>query len=188
MPPCLTTLVTRPPSRPHSCAIIASASSDALFCCASKSGGTYSASITGVIGMTLSRRTVPPVSRTMVHAVAMARLARSASARSTGTRIFLNMNASSGRGGYPTRRDAVTGSSGGRVGQRRVLRLVAAAAAQDVGGEIAHRRPGQGRKGQGARDFDRGKAEPRREQALEDPLPHPPPHLPPPPPPQPLLH
>src|SRR5262249_59448791 len=51
----------------------------------------YSASMTGVIGITLSRRTVPPDPRATLQAVAIARLARSVSARSTGTRILLNM-------------------------------------------------------------------------------------------------
>jgi hypothetical protein len=44
---------------PDSFATMASASSEVARCWASKSAGTYSASITGVIGMTLSRRTAP---------------------------------------------------------------------------------------------------------------------------------
>src|SRR5262249_59675209 len=61
------------------------------FCCASKAGGTSSASITGVIGITLSSRTLPRDSRTMLHAVPIAILASSVSARSTGTSILVNM-------------------------------------------------------------------------------------------------
>src|SRR5579871_3152933 len=59
MPPCRTVQLTCPPSRPHSLAMMASASSADWRCCTSKSGGTYSASITGVIGRTLSRRMLP---------------------------------------------------------------------------------------------------------------------------------
>ncbi len=70
-----------------------SASSDDLRCCTSKSGGTYSASITGVIGKTFSSRTEPPEAFAMATAVAIAGLANSVSARSTGTRICLYMTA-----------------------------------------------------------------------------------------------
>jgi len=50
-----------------------SASSDDWRCCTSKSGGTYSRSITGVIGSTLINRTVPP-SRAPTHGVGDRRL------------------------------------------------------------------------------------------------------------------
>ena len=46
--------------------MMASASSADLRCCTSKSGGTYSASITGVIGSTLTSRTEPPDVRAIV--------------------------------------------------------------------------------------------------------------------------
>ncbi len=72
---------------------MASASSDDLRCCTSKSGGTYSASITGVIGSTLTSRTAPPDARAIAHAAAIAGLANSVSARSTGTRTCLYMTA-----------------------------------------------------------------------------------------------
>src|SRR3954471_2205525 len=76
---------------PDSRATIDSASSAVSRCCASKSAGTYSASITGVIGITLSRCTVPLQVCARVAAVARAGLARSVSARSIGTRIELNI-------------------------------------------------------------------------------------------------
>jgi len=60
----------------------------------SKSAGTYSASITGVIGSTFRRRTVPLQVCDSVAAVAIAGLARSVSARSIGTRMDLNICAS----------------------------------------------------------------------------------------------
>jgi hypothetical protein len=63
-------------------------------CWASKSAGTYSASITGVIGRTLSRRTMPLQVCDSVAAVAIAGFARSVSARSIGTRMDLNICAS----------------------------------------------------------------------------------------------
>src|SRR4051812_46006294 len=94
MPPCRTAVVIRAASIPDSFATIASASSDALRCSASKSAGTYSASITGVIGCTLSRRTWPFQVCDSVAAVAMAGFARSVSARSIGTSIDLNIRAS----------------------------------------------------------------------------------------------
>src|SRR6516162_6157019 len=84
----------REASMPDSCATIASASSEVWRCWASKSAGTYSASITGVIGSTLSRRTVPLQVCDSVAAVAIAGFARSVSARSIGTRIDLNICAS----------------------------------------------------------------------------------------------
>src|ERR1043166_5128223 len=91
MPPWRTFQLTWRASSPHSWAMIDSASSADWRCCASKSGGTYSASITGVIGSTLSRRTLPPEARTREMAVSIEGLASSVSARSTGTRICLNM-------------------------------------------------------------------------------------------------
>jgi len=55
---------------------------------------TYSASITGVIGITLSSRTAPFQVCDKVAAVAIAGFARSVSARSIGTRMDLNICAS----------------------------------------------------------------------------------------------
>src|SRR6202035_1622713 len=72
---------------PVSLATMAIASSAEARCCASKSGGTYSASITGVIGKTLTRRIEPFDSFAIIKAVAMAGLANSTSARSIGTRM-----------------------------------------------------------------------------------------------------
>src|ERR1700751_1444790 len=94
MPPWPTTVEIREASMPDSRATMASASSEVWRCWASKSAGTYSASITGVIGNTLSRRTVPFQFCDRVAAVAIAGLARSVSARSIGTRIELNICAS----------------------------------------------------------------------------------------------
>src|SRR3954454_6362855 len=94
MPPWRTTLEIRAASIPDSRATMASASSEVWRCCSSKSAGTYSASITGVIGSTLSRRTVPLQVSDSVAAVAIAGLARSVSARSMGTRMDLNICAS----------------------------------------------------------------------------------------------
>src|SRR5580700_10426274 len=76
---------------PVSLATMAIASSAEARCCASKSGGTYSASITGVVGKTLIRRIVPFDSFAIIRAVAMAGLASSTSARSIGTRMRLYM-------------------------------------------------------------------------------------------------
>src|SRR5665213_1870433 len=94
MPPCRTTPEMCWASMPDSRATMASASSDVWRCWASKSAGTYSASITGVIGSTLSRRTVPLQVCDSVAAVAIAGLASSVSARSIGTRMDLNICAS----------------------------------------------------------------------------------------------
>jgi hypothetical protein len=94
MPPCRTAAEMRDASMPDSLATIASASSEVARCWASKSDGTYSASITGVIGKTLSSRTEPFQVCDRVAAVAIAGLARSVSARSIGTRIDLNICAS----------------------------------------------------------------------------------------------
>src|SRR3954447_1288936 len=94
MPPWRTTLEMREPSMPDSRATMASASSEVWRCCSSKSAGTYSVSITGVIGSTLSRRTAPLQVCDSVAAVAIAGFARSVSARSMGTRMELNICAS----------------------------------------------------------------------------------------------
>src|SRR5882724_8292481 len=94
LPPCRTTLEMREVSMPDSRATMASASSEVWRCWVSKSAGTYSASITGVIGKTLSRRTVPFQVCDSVAAVAIAGFARSESARSSGTRMELNICAS----------------------------------------------------------------------------------------------
>src|SRR6266568_9311447 len=94
MPPCRTTVEMRDAAMPDSCATIASASSEVSRCWASKSAGTYSASITGVIGNTLSSRTAPFQVCDSVAAVAIAGFARSVSARSSGTRMDLNICAS----------------------------------------------------------------------------------------------
>src|SRR3982074_3467163 len=91
MPPWRTVELTRAGSSPHSLQLIAMSSPADLRCCMSKSGGTYSASITGVMGRTLSRRTLPPEAPTSETAVSIAGLASSTSARSIGTRICLNM-------------------------------------------------------------------------------------------------
>src|SRR5215510_6723530 len=93
MPPWRTVAETRAASRPHSWLMMPSASSADLRCWTSKSGGTYSASITGVIANTLTRRIDPPDVRAISIAVLIAGLARSVSARSTGTKIFLYMTA-----------------------------------------------------------------------------------------------
>src|SRR5258708_2561946 len=71
--------------------MIVSASSADWRCWASKSDGTYFASMTGVIGNTFMSRTAPPDALASDTAVSIADLARSVSARSTGTRIFLNI-------------------------------------------------------------------------------------------------
>src|SRR5215468_585062 len=81
-------------SMPDSRATMASASSEVCRCWVSKSAGTYSASITGVIGITLRIRTVPFIACDSVAAVAIAGRARSVSARSIGTRMDLNISAS----------------------------------------------------------------------------------------------
>src|SRR4051794_7592530 len=91
MPPWRTTLEIRGASMPDSRATMVSASSDEARCCTSKSAGTYSASITGVIGSTLSSRTEPLQVCDSVAAVAIAGFARSVSARSIGTRMDLNI-------------------------------------------------------------------------------------------------
>src|SRR4249920_1179924 len=81
-------------SMPDSLATMESASSEVWRCWVSKSAGTYSASITGVIGSTLRMRTAPLSACDRVAAVAIAGLARSVSARSIGTRMDLNICAS----------------------------------------------------------------------------------------------
>src|ERR1019366_4692437 len=94
MPPCRTTVEMRAASMPDSRATMASASSEVWRCWVSKSAGTYSASITGVIGSTLRSRTAPLQVCDNVAAVAIAGFARSVSARSIGTRMDLNICAS----------------------------------------------------------------------------------------------
>src|SRR4029079_4138241 len=91
MPPCRTAVEMRRRSMPDSLATMASASSEVCRCWVSKSAGTYSASITGVIGNTLRSRTEPFQVCESVAAVAIAGLARSVSARSSGTRMDLNI-------------------------------------------------------------------------------------------------
>src|SRR5579871_1222837 len=86
----------RSAAMPDSRATIVSASSDDCRCWVSKPAGTYWASITGVIVSTLSRRTRPPATPLSVAALAIAGLAYSASARSIGTRMFLNTCVSCG--------------------------------------------------------------------------------------------
>src|SRR4051794_1476013 len=103
----------RPAGMPDSRATIDSASSAASRCCAPESAGPYSAGITGVLGIPLSKCTgplpvfprvaaggrggvpqygsVPLQGCARVAAVARAGLARSVSARSIGTRIELNI-------------------------------------------------------------------------------------------------
>src|SRR4051812_6461366 len=81
-------------SMPDSRATMASASSEVRRCWVSKSAGTYSASITGVICSTFKSRTEPFQVCDNVAAVAIAGLARSVSARSIGTRMDLNICAS----------------------------------------------------------------------------------------------
>src|ERR1700685_3498042 len=85
--PCSTALEILSGASPVSLATMAIASSAEARCCASKSGGTYSASITGVVGRTLTRRSEPLDSFAIIRAVAMAGLASSTSARSIGTRM-----------------------------------------------------------------------------------------------------
>src|SRR5580692_10685189 len=91
MPPWRTAVLMRPASSPLSLAMMVRASAADCCCWASKSGGTYSASITGVVGSTLSSRTDPPDAFASETAVSIAAFARSVSARSTGTRICLNI-------------------------------------------------------------------------------------------------
>src|SRR4029077_9011046 len=91
MPPWRTVEDTREGGKPVSLTTIESASSAAWRCCTSKSGGTYSASITGVSGSTLMKRISPSDGAAIISAVATAGLAKSGSARSIGTRILLYM-------------------------------------------------------------------------------------------------
>src|SRR5919198_6106713 len=91
MPPWRTVEDTREAGKPVSLTTMESASSAALRCCTSKSGGTYSASMTGVSGSTLMKRIVPSDGAAIIIAVATAGLAKSGSARSIGTRILLYM-------------------------------------------------------------------------------------------------
>src|SRR6266436_5662043 len=94
MPPCRTAVEMREASMPDSRATMASASSEVWRCWVSKSAGTYSASITGVIGSTFKRRTAPLQVCDSVAAVAIAGFARSVSERSIGTRMDLYICAS----------------------------------------------------------------------------------------------
>src|SRR5437762_3993945 len=95
MPPWRTIDDTRDGPSSVSLQMMASASSADLRCCASKSGGTYSASITGVSGSTLTSRTVAFDGPAIITAVVTAGLARSGSVRSIGTRMCLYMAPSS---------------------------------------------------------------------------------------------
>src|SRR5580700_176116 len=100
MPPWRTTLEICAASMPDSRATMVSASSEVWRCWVSKSAGTYSASITGVIGSTFRSRTAPLQVCDRVAAVAIAGFARSVSARSIGTRMDLYICAS-GCGSQP---------------------------------------------------------------------------------------
>src|SRR5438445_12782180 len=82
----------RAASMQDSRATMTSASSEVWRCWVSKSAGTYSASITGVIGNTFRRRTAPLQVCDSVAAVAIAGFARSVPARSIGTRMDLNIS------------------------------------------------------------------------------------------------
>src|SRR5581483_1311496 len=87
MPPCRTTDETRPFSSGISRATMPIASAADLRCWLSKSGGTYSASMTGVIGSTLIRRTVLLFTFAIITAVSSAGLASLGSAKSIGSRM-----------------------------------------------------------------------------------------------------
>src|SRR5271170_5639479 len=117
-------------TRPLSLATMTMASSAEARCWASKSGGTYSDSITGVIGSTLIRRIAPPDSFAIITAVAMAGLASSTSVRSIGTRMRRYMagprllaasRRSVRRGGDRARTDEALQSSGLGVQLRPVV-------------------------------------------------------------------
>src|SRR5580704_7372865 len=119
--PCSTTVEILSDPNPISLATMAIASSAEARCCASKSGGTYSASITGVVGNTLTRRTAPSDSLAIIKAEAMAGFASSTSARSIGTRMRRYMSCplflplvrlSVRRGGDQLRRDEALQPSG----------------------------------------------------------------------------
>src|SRR6476469_5046850 len=69
MPPWRTVEDTREGGKPVSLTTIESASSAAWRCCTSKSGGTYSASITGVSGSTLTNRIAPSDGPAIIRAV-----------------------------------------------------------------------------------------------------------------------
>src|ERR1700745_3746664 len=81
MPPWRTVDDSRPEGKPVSFTTMAGASSAALRCCTSKSGGTYSASITGVSGSTLTKRIVPSDAAAIINAVATAGLGRAGTVR-----------------------------------------------------------------------------------------------------------
>src|SRR6266480_4547124 len=127
MPPCRTTAEMCWASMPDSRATIASASSEVWRCWLSKSAGTYSASITGVIGSTLRRRTAPLQVCDSVAAVAIAGFARSVSARSIGTRMDLNICASVGAANVA--QNAATG---------RMARLIAGRLLQKLRADEQH--------------------------------------------------
>src|SRR6476660_3337238 len=91
MPPWRTVADARCAGMPVSLTMTASASSAAFLCCTSKSGGTYSANITGVSGSTLTKRIAPSDWPIIISAAESAGLVRSGSARSTGIRIVLYM-------------------------------------------------------------------------------------------------
>src|SRR5258708_10440095 len=92
MPPWRTAVEMPPAGMPDSRARMVSASGEVWRCWVSKSAGTYSASITGVIGSTLRSRTKPLQVFDSVAAVAIAGFANSVSERSIGTRMDLNIS------------------------------------------------------------------------------------------------
>src|SRR3974377_1745555 len=89
MPPWRTDVDTRSGGRPISLAMMLSASSAAFLCCTSKSGGTYSASMTGVSGNTLTRRMLPFDCAAIINPAAIAGLASGATAGSDGNKEVL---------------------------------------------------------------------------------------------------
>ena len=98
MPPWRTTVEMRSGAMPDSDATMATASSHDWRCCASKLAGTYSASITGVIGSTLISRTLALKVLASVAAVETAGFARLLSPRSIGTRMDVYICASQRKG------------------------------------------------------------------------------------------
>src|SRR5262249_2330292 len=131
MPPWRTVEDTRAEGKPVSLTTMASASSAAFLCCTSKSGGTYSASITGVSGSTLTKRIMPSDGPAIINAVATAGLARSGSARPIGTRILLYM--------APSLSDLVFGHIAPPAGGPWVGRAADAAARGEADGLAAGR-------------------------------------------------
>src|SRR4051794_10334709 len=173
MPPWRTTVETFAGSSPLSFAIVASASSAEPRCCTSKSGGTYSSSITGVIGMTLIRRTAPPEAFASSTAVASAGLTNSGSARSTGTRIFWNMAAlpkrAQDQSAYILPQCAAKRARKS-LGRGGLLPRFFAAAPQKIARDVGEPRRRQRREGQGAGHLDGGKPQTRGEQPVQDAL------------------